>query len=128
VPALSVGKVRASGTKLSLSLSCAAGAACSGVRITGTVTEHLKRGKVRAVTASAHPAAKKKTKTTKVVVVASATTALAAGAKKTISIRLNATGRKLLARFHKLTVLTAVRIGGKTVRSVKVVFRATKKS
>jgi hypothetical protein len=128
VPTLSVGKVSASGTKLSLSLSCAAGAACAGVRITGTVTEHLKRGKVKAVTASAHAAAKKKTKTTKVVVVASATTSLAAGAKKTISVRLNATGRKLLARFHKLTVLTTVRIGGKTVRSVKVVFRATKKS
>ncbi len=123
VPGLSVGKVSAGGTKLSLSLRCATGAACSGVRIAGTVTEHLKRGKVKAVTASAQAKAKK---TTKVVVVASATTALAQSAKKTISIRLNATGRKLLARFHKLTVLTTVRIGAKTVRTVKVVFHASK--
>jgi hypothetical protein len=124
-PALSVGKISASGTKLSVKLSCGKGAACSGVKIAGTVTEHLKRGKVKAVTASAHAAAKKKT--TKVVVVASATAAVAAGASKTISIRLNATGRKLLARFHKLTVLTTVRIGAKTVRSVKVVVHAPKK-
>jgi hypothetical protein len=125
-PTLSVGKVSASGTKLSVKLSCGTGAACSGVKIDGTVTEHLKRGKVKAVTASAHVAAKKKA-TTKVVVVASASAALAAGASKTITIRLNATGRKLLTRFHKLTVLTTVRIGSKTVRSVKVVFHAPKK-
>jgi hypothetical protein len=125
VPRLSAGKISATGTKLSLSLSCATGAACPGVRITGTVTEHLKGHKLKAVTASAHAAAKKTTTT--VVVVASVTTALAAGAKKTISIRLNATGRKLLARFHKLTVLTTVRIGSKTVRSAKVVFHETKK-
>jgi hypothetical protein len=124
-PALSVGKISASGTKLSVKLSCGTGAACSGVKIAGTVTEHLKRGKVKAVTASAHAAAKKKT--TRVVVVASASAALAAGASKAISIRLNATGRKLLARFHKLTVLTTVRIGTKTVRTVKVVFHAPKK-
>jgi hypothetical protein len=124
-PPLSVGKISASGTKLSVKLSCGKGAACSGVKIAGSVTEHLKRGKVKAVTASAHTAAKKKT--TKVVVVVSASAALAAGATKTISIKLNATGRKLLARFHKLTVLTTVRIGAKTVRSVKVVFHAPKK-
>lgn len=129
-PALSVGKISASASKLSVKLSCGQGAACSGVKIAGTVTEHLKRGKVRAVTASAHAAAAKKTKkkpTTRVVVVASATATVTAGASKAVSIGLNATGRKLLARFHKLTVLTTVRIGSETVRSVKVVFHAAKK-
>jgi hypothetical protein len=125
LPSLSVGKISASGTRLSVRLSCGTGGACSAVRILGSVKEHLRDGKVKAVTASAHAAGKTKTR---VVVVASATTALAPGANKTISIRLNATGRELLARFHKLTVLTTVRIGGKTVRSVKVVFRAGKKS
>jgi hypothetical protein len=125
VPALSVGKISASGTRLSVRLSCGTGAACSAVRILGSVKEHLRDGKLKAVTASAYAAGKTKTR---VVVVASATTALASGASKTISIRLNATGRELLARFHKLTVLTTVRIGGKTVRTVKVVFRARKKS
>lgn len=124
-PALSVGKVSAAGTKVSLGLSCATGAACSSVRIAGSVTEHLKGHRLKAVTASAHAAAKK---TTKVVVVVSATTTLAAGAGKTVSLRLNATGRKLLARFHKLTVLITVRIGETTVRSDKVVFHAAKKS
>jgi hypothetical protein len=127
-PTLSVGKISASGSKLSAKLSCGKGAACSGVKIAGTVTEHLKRGKLKAVTARAHAGAKKTKKaTTRVVVVASVTATVAAGASKTISIGLNATGRKLLARFHKLTVLTTVRIGSKTVRSVKVVFHAAKK-
>jgi hypothetical protein len=122
-PTLSVGKISASGTKLSVKLSCGKSSKCSGVKIAGTVTEHLKRGKVKAVTARAHA----KAKTTKVVAVASATETLAAGASKTVSIKLNATGRKLLARFHKLTVLTTVRIGTKTVRTVKVVLHAPKK-
>jgi hypothetical protein len=105
-------------------LSCGKGSKCSAVRIVGTVKEHLNGGKVKAVTASAHAAKKA---TTKVVVVASATTTLAARANKTISIKLNATGRKLLARFHKLTVLTTVRIGAKTVKTVDVVFHAARK-
>jgi hypothetical protein len=121
---LSAGKISASGTKLSVRLSCGAGSKCSAVRIVGTVKEHLRGGKVKAVTASAHAAKKA---TTKLVVVASATTTLAARANKTISIKLNAAGRKLLARFHKLTVLTTVRIGGKTVKTVSVVFHAAKK-
>jgi hypothetical protein len=123
-PALSVGKVSGSGGKLSVKLGCGKSAACKSVRIVGTVKEHLKRGKVKAVTASAHAAKKV---TTKVVVVASASKTLSAGATKTVSIKLNATGRKLLARFHKLTVHLTVRIGGKTVKSLTVVVRASKK-
>jgi hypothetical protein len=123
-PELSAGKISASGTKLSVRLSCGKGSRCSAVRITCTVKEHLQGGRVKAVTASAN-AAKKATTTT--VVVASATTTLSVRANKTISVKLNATGRELLARFHKLTVLTTVRIGGKTVRSLKVIFHAPKK-
>jgi hypothetical protein len=121
---LSVGKVSGSGGKLSVKLGCGKSAACADVRIVGTVKEHLKHGKVKAVTASAHAAKKV---TTKVVVVASTTKKLSAGATKTVSISLNATGRKLLARFHKLTVDLTVRIGDKTVKSVTVVVRAAKR-
>jgi hypothetical protein len=120
---LSVGKISTRGTKLSVSLSCNKGGKCSAVKIVGTVKEHLGGGKVKAVTASAHGAAKAKTK---VVVVVSATATLSARANKTISVKLNATGRKLLARFHKLTVLTTVRVGSKTVKSATVVFHALK--
>jgi len=121
---LSVGKVSGSGGKLSVKLGCGKSGKCANVRIVGTVKEHLKRGKVKAVTASAHAAKKA---ATKVVVVASASKTLSAGATKTVSISLNATGRKLLARFHKLTVDLTVRIGGKTVKSETVVVRASKK-
>jgi fibronectin-binding autotransporter adhesin len=123
-PTLSVGAISGGGTKLSVRLSCGNGGKCSGVKIVGTVKERLKSGKVKAVTANARSAKRAKTK---VVVVASATTTLAAGANKTVSIKLNATGRKLLIRFRKLTVLTTVRSGGKTVKTVKVVFHASRK-
>ena len=121
--ALSVGKVSGSGGKLSLKLTCGKSGACANVRIVGTVKEHLKGHKLKAVTASAHAAKKL---ITKVVVVASASKTLTAGASKTVSISLNATGRKLLARFHKLTVDVTVQIGGKTVKSETVVVRAAK--
>jgi hypothetical protein len=123
-PTLSVRKISSSGANLRVKLSCAKSGKCLNLRIVATVKEHLKGSKVQAVTANAHAAKKAKTK---VVVVASATKTLAAGATKTFSIKLNATGRKLLARFHKLTVLATVRVGGKTVKSVDVVFHEPKK-
>jgi hypothetical protein len=120
---LSVGRVSSSGTKLRLKLSCKH-RACKNVRITGTVKEHLRGSRLVAVTARAHATKR----TTRQVVVVKATKTLAAGANKTLSIELNATGRKLLARFHKLTVVTTVKLGRKTVKSLKVVFHEPKKS
>jgi hypothetical protein len=103
---LSVRKISSSGSELKVKLSCGKSGKCSKVQIIGTVRKHRKGGKLTVV------------RTTKTV---------AAGATRTISIKLNATGRTLLMRFHKLTVVTAVRIGKKTVRSVKVVFHEPKK-
>jgi hypothetical protein len=93
--------------KLTLVISCPAGAvSCTTARLTVSVVEHLKHGHLKALTA-----ASKKTGATKTVVIASASIPLAAGARRTLSFKLNATGRALLARFGKLSAIVKVSSG-----------------
>jgi hypothetical protein len=102
--------------KIRVELSCpAGGSACSTETLKGTVVEHLsKHGRIVAVTA-AHKKAAKKT-----VVVATAGVTLAAGTTKTIVLKLNATGRALLARYGRLNVLVRFSSGGKTLKTLTV--------
>jgi len=101
-----VGTVSGANGKVTLSLTCKgpAGSVCH-VKIVLSSVEKLRHGKVIAVSA--------KTKTrTKKVTVASRSVTIAAGAKVKITINLNATGRKLLAHFHRLPVhLSATLLG-----------------
>jgi hypothetical protein len=127
VAKLSVGKVSSGRDGLSVRLTCAKGSGDRSLtRVTGTVTEHLTHGKLTATSASL---AEKKTKkkTTRVVTVASATSTLKAGTSRTLTLKLNKTGRALLSRFHKLTIRTRVSVAGKTVKTVKIVVSLTAK-
>jgi hypothetical protein len=113
-----VASVTGGHVKITVKLSCpTGGAACAKVSLKATVKEHLKRGKLTAITAAGKP---QKHTTTKQVVVASGSATLAAGTTRTLTLKLNATGRALLARFGKLTVILTVGSGGKTIRTVTV--------
>ena len=101
--------------KIKAKLSCpAGGAACSPAVLKVTVLEHLnKHGRIVAVTAG------HKTRT-KTVAIASATVTIAAGGVETITLKLNATGRALLAGYKKLNVLVSLSSGGKTLQRLAV--------
>jgi hypothetical protein len=53
--------------------------------------------------------------TRKVVVIGKATVTLARGARKTIHVKLNSSGKQLLAGRQKLAVQLSVKVGGRTV-------------
>ncbi len=61
----------------------------------------------------------------KQVTIGFATVSLVAGAEMTVQVRLNATGRKLLARFHKLPVGLTVTLTNAASHNAEVVFRQT---
>jgi len=84
-----------SGTSLALTLSCNGPGTCP-VTVTATTAEQLRHGRVVALSAS-----RPRTRT---VVVASASLTIAAGKVKVVTLRLNATGRRLEARFKRLPV------------------------
>lgn len=77
------------------------GTSCT-VKATLSTVEKLRGGRPSSLAA---PAAAPRTKT---VTVGSVSATIAAGTKQTITIKLNATGRSLLARFHKLPAHLAV--------------------
>jgi hypothetical protein len=104
--------------KITVALSCPAGATCRRASLKATVEEHLKGRKITAITAAHKP--KKVRTTTKQVVVASGGVSLAASTKKTLTLKLNATGRALLSRFGKLKAIVTVSSGGKVIKRVTV--------
>ncbi len=100
--------------RLTILISCpAGGSACTTVTLTVTVVEHLKRGRVTAVTAKQRP----KTKT---IVIGGGKITLAAGAHRTLSFSINASGRALLARFGKLSAVATVSSGGTVIRRTTI--------
>ena len=102
--------------EFTVTLSCPpAGAACATATLTATVTEHLKGGKITAITAR-----KRKLKTsarTRQVLIASAGVSLAAGTTRTLTVALNAAGRALLDRYGKLTTKVTIESGASTLES-----------
>ncbi len=106
----SVGRMKIAGTTVSFTVGCTGSstARCK-LRITLTLIETIRRGKVIAVTAAKHKAKKATSRATKkTVVVGSAAVTLAAGYSKTVRIGLNSTGKRLLAKSHKLKVKLTV--------------------
>jgi hypothetical protein len=93
-----VGTASGAGGKVTLTLACKgpAGGVCH-VKIVLSSVEKIRHGKVVAISA------KSKTRTKKVTV-ASRSVTIAAGSKVKVTVSLNATGRRLLAHFHKLPV------------------------
>ncbi len=117
---LHVTAVKGGSGRVSVTLSCSAGgASCSAASITVTVTEHLKGGRVSAISAKAR---------TKRVTIALGAVTLAAGTTKTKTVALNRTGLALLAKHHPLPAAVSVRSGGATLKSVDVHITPVKKA
>ena len=90
--------------RFTITLACpAGGGACATSTVTVAVTEHLRNGRLTAVSAKARP----KTHT-KVVTIASAAAALAAGQTQTLTSPLNGNGAGLLKRYGRLTALATL--------------------
>lgn len=120
----SIGKIAGAADSLSVHLSChAAGGSCLEATVTATITEHIKGGKLTAVSARA-----KAKKTTKKVTIASGSLSLAAGKSGTLKLKLNARGSKLLTEYRKLSTIVTVTIAGKIVKTATVHLTASKKT
>jgi PKD domain len=106
VPRLTVGRLRGSGGAVSFSIACRAPSAvvCHGAARLTTL-EHLLGSRLLAVSARA----RRHTSRTLIGQVASA---VRGGATRTISIALNATGRRLLARFHRVPATLTIALNG----------------
>jgi hypothetical protein len=108
--------VSSSHGKIIAKFACpAGGAACATDTLKASVVEHLKHGRITAITA-----AKKKAAKTKTVVVAGGNATFTAGATKTLTLTLNASGRALLDKYGKLSVLVTISSGGKTFETLTV--------
>jgi hypothetical protein len=101
-----VGKVTGTGGKVAYTLACVgtAGERCN-VTVTLYTVERLRAGKLLGLTASQKVRTKR-------IVLASGTLSIPAGLRVNVSVKLDATGRKLLARFGKVparlsTILSA---------------------
>ncbi len=118
-PVVHIGSISRKQGKPTVTLSCpAGGATCQVVSVRVTVTEHLKGGKVIAVTA--RKGKKKAAVKKKQVVIASGSAALAAGTSKTLELALNGPGKALLAKYGKLTAIVTVSSGGQTISTATV--------
>jgi hypothetical protein len=104
-----VGVPKLTGTTASVPVSCSGAASCT-VRLSLTVTETIKNGKVIAV------AARRMKTTTRHITLASARVTIHAGHRLTVALRLNAAGRRLLGQRHRLASSLSVGqlISGKT--------------
>ncbi len=112
----SVKHLSTSNTTLSVRVNCKGTTSCK-VKLTGTVLETLRGGKVIAVAASTKTKGKGKKKRTikKTITIISKTVTIPAGATRTFKLTLNAAGRKLIAKHHPLKAKLIVTQAGKTV-------------
>lgn len=104
-PVLHVIMVKGGAGTVTVKLSCTGASSCPA-SVGVTVQEHLRHGRVVALSA----AQKKRT-----VTIARGAATLAAGATRTITLKLNGAGRALLASHRSLPALTTVASSGKTV-------------
>ncbi|MGA2010115.1 MAG: hypothetical protein ABSH51_06230 [Solirubrobacteraceae bacterium] len=104
LPQVKLAGARRSGTRTAATLACRgpAGERCAG-KLTLLTTEFLRGRKVVAVGSTRARHVKRRA-----VTVAGARYSLAAGRTSTVRLSLNATGRRLLSRFHRLPVRLAV--------------------
>jgi hypothetical protein len=110
-----VGAPRVAGRVVDVPLTCSAQAAGScTITLRLTVVETLRRNRVVAVAA---------VRTRHVTVTVGASTVhVPAGAQRTVAVALNATGRRLLARVHRLTAKLSV--GGTVVGAISAQLRS----
>jgi NAD dependent epimerase/dehydratase family enzyme len=111
--------ISTSGATISVRVSCTGSTSCK-IKLTGTVRETIRGGKVIALAAS--------TKTTKkTITIASKTVTIPAGATKTIKLTLNRAGKKLLAKHHPLKAKLIVTQSRKTVTSKTISLKPSTK-
>ena len=110
----SVGRVRVQGASVVLQLACSAGGGCGKVTATLSVLEHLRAGRVVAISAKKH-----RRQATRRVVVGRASVQLAAGQRRQLRVGLNRAGRLLLRRFGKLRATLRVAQGGTAVKTTR---------
>ena len=110
--AAKVGATKLGKGSVTLVIGCTgpAGTSCA-VKVVLSTVEKLRGGHPSALAASAH---------SRTVTIASATVTIPAGSRRTITIKLNATGRALLARFHRLPAHLAVMQTGSSGRESSV--------
>ncbi len=113
----SVKKPTVKGSTVKLVLSCPKGNGCAKATVKATVTEKVK---VKVKTGKGKKAKTKTTIKTEKVVVASTSVTLKSGAHKTVTLTLNKTGKKLLAKAHRLALAITVSTGGKVRKTYKV--------
>jgi hypothetical protein len=114
-----VGAIVGGHGSITVALACpVGGAACSSLKLTATLFEHLRGSRIVAI--STTRGATRAHQKSKQVIVASVSASLAAGTKKTVTLSLNATGRALVARFRKLTTVLTVSSGGMVARTTTV--------
>ena len=118
-PLTSVSSISGGRGKLTVTATCPAGGpACTAFTVTATITEHLKRGKVTAITAGRRGHASRTQ--TRRVVIASASASLAAAATKRLTITLNRAGHALLAKYGKLATIVTIISGTDTLKTATV--------
>jgi hypothetical protein len=111
---------------LRVTLSCPPGGlACQAATVTAAVTEHLKGGKITAVSSRKKKKARSQTRQ---VTIAAAGATLAAGTTKMLTLKLNASGRALLAKFGKLTAVVSVTSAGKVIGTATVTVKKPAKA
>jgi Divergent InlB B-repeat domain len=124
---LTIGSVTVKGAKLEVSVAChgTTGHSCTG-ELTLSTIEHLLGRKVIGV--SARSTNSKPRRTTRAESLGKAGYGVAVGSSKTLTLSINATGRQLLTRYHKLPAkLTAVATGAKVAAATKTItIKATK--
>ncbi|HEY1511914.1 MAG TPA: hypothetical protein VGF93_23105, partial [Solirubrobacteraceae bacterium] len=118
---LSMGRAKIKGTTAKVRVTChgSAGQRCMG-KLTLTVVETLKHGKVTSIAALASKSPKTRRKT---VTLASVKVALAPGRSRTFSVSLDRLGRALLSKRHSLKVHLALLEAGKTRGHETITFK-----
>jgi lipopolysaccharide export system protein LptA len=100
-------------------VSCTGNTSCN-IKLTASVLETIRRGKVIALAAS--------TKTTKkTITIASKTATIPARSTKTIKLTLNGAGKQLLAKHHPLKAKLTVTQSPRTVTSKTITLQTKKK-
>jgi hypothetical protein len=124
----SVKHISTSGATISVRVSCTGSTSCK-IKLTATVLETIRRGKVIALAASTKKPSKKPTKKTtkKTITIISTIATIRAGATKTIKLTLNAAGKKLLANHNPLKAKLTVTQSRRTVTSKTITLKTNTK-
>lgn len=122
-----VGRFAVHGNTVSVSVSCGgSGATRCAVKLILSLTERLRGGQIKAITASAQS----KGATVKTVTLGSATATIAAGHTQTVMVKLSAAGARLLALRHQLPATLVVSMSGGQAATVlsrqRLTFRASR--